>query len=189
MVLLLLACTPLVSGPTPVPLPAGRTGEVGGALFGGVYPGVDSGGLDVPLLPAAGGTFWGRYELANGIGVGGRLDIGTPQLGSGGFWIKLGIVRRHRSALGIQADMGLLYGELSFPSAFRLGTRWWVWTRPGARAAQTPVGFLPMGVCYEPSDTTALHAEVTTLAPFGSTRAAREVSVGLVASFGWGIRF
>jgi hypothetical protein len=190
MILLLTACMPLISGPTPVPLPVGRRGEVGGALYGGSTPLIErEDALRREVGPTVGGTVFGRFELKNGMGFGGRVDVGPAQLGAAGVWLKVGLIRRHTSFLGIQFDAGFAWGELSFPAAFRVGDEVWVWTRPGARVAALPAGVLPFGVTWEVTPGSAVSLELSTLAPMAFDGADSNQAVGLVGALAMSARF
>lgn len=186
----LAGCAPLLTGASPVPLPAGRTGEVGGAVFGGWTPEWERQDFRRRALDRTfGGVVYGRFELESGVGFGGRIDIGTTQLGSVGVWGRYGMVRAHRSSFGLQAELGLLYAELSAPTAFRIGGEVWVWAKPGVRAALVPGGLFPVGLSWELTDGFAIQVEANTFVPMSYGPQDLEQTIGFVGAVGLAARF
>ncbi|MCB9679670.1 MAG: hypothetical protein H6737_31475 [Alphaproteobacteria bacterium] len=190
MILLLAACAPLIAGATPVPLPAGREGEIGFAAHGGHVPVHLQDGLQRRReYPTVGFTSYARFELDSGVGLGARIDVGPTQYLAAGGWLRYGLIRRSTAYLGVQAEAGWVYGELSIPVAFQASERIWLWSRPGARAALVPMGFLPLGITYDPRKSFAVHFEAMVMTPIFMTGWRSVNPVGATGSVGLSSRF
>ncbi|MEZ4321007.1 MAG: hypothetical protein R3F61_26245 [Myxococcota bacterium] len=190
MILLLAACAPLISGASPVPLATGQHGEVGVAAHAGHVPVHLKDGRDRRQeYPTVGASTYARFELDNGVGLGGRLDIGPTQYLAAGGWIRLALLRRSASYVGVQLEGGWAYGELSLPAAFQAGRRMWLWTRPGARVSLVPMGLLPVGLTVDLGKTFAINAEAMVMTPIFIDGWRRVNPVGVTGAVGVSSRF
>lgn len=166
----LWACSPMMSGPPPVPLatpPEGaraweHSGRMGAAL---------SGATSVPRseLSHDQNGFGGSATLWIGRGLGEHGEIGgianfamlaelgylgyfgseVPVTPSGGLYLRKDLSKNSDTYLGISGSVGWLYGSVGAPMGWKLNDRVWLYTHPELGWDLAGVVQLPLGVTLE----------------------------------------
>lgn len=173
------ACAPpsVVAPMTPMADPRGW--DLGGSLSAGgsmrtvgVYdsgPG-ETGGIEYELVDERrevaqtyGGQVWGVYD-AGRVAIGGTLGAAAvlDEGGGvhGGVMVRPTLLERDDLMVGLDVQLGWLWGSLGVPISVRATDRVWVYTDPSLGLRYTGLVNVPLGVSIEVAEKVRFNAEV-----------------------------
>lgn len=177
----LWACAPTSTVAPMVPLHDQTGWDIGGAVSAGATTTVENVYENVPtdtgmtyefvreerhIAPAGGAQVWGVSDLGRvdlGLTMGAAVVGGVGGGPHGGFIVRPHLVETDDLVLGLDLQLGWLWGSLGLPVSVRASDRVWVYTDPSLGFRYSGVVNVPVGLSVEVGEHMRVNAELNYL--------------------------